>query len=252
MQLFDLRTFLIVAVVFVPLERLFAFHKEQKVFRKEWKTDLLYIFVNGALIKIGVAVVIICVSAAARSFVPPSVQTAVRTQPLWLQFVEIVILADLGFYLAHRLFHSVPFLWEIHKVHHSIEQLDWLAAARVHPIDQILTKAASIFPLLVLGFSEGALGAFGLIYFWHSHLLHSNVNLRLGPLKWFIATPEYHRWHHADDQEAYDKNFAGQLSIIDKLFGTLYMPKTKRPEKYGMGERLPGNYLSHLIYPFRR
>ncbi len=54
MQLFDLRTFLIVAVVFVPLERLFALHKEQKVFRKEWKTDLLYIFVNGALIKMDI------------------------------------------------------------------------------------------------------------------------------------------------------------------------------------------------------
>jgi len=83
-----------------------------------------------------------------------SVHAAVASQPVWLQFVEALLLADLGFYLAHRAFHAFPPLWKFHAVHHSIEELDWLAAARVHPVDQIITKGVSFLPVFALGFSD--------------------------------------------------------------------------------------------------
>ena len=67
------------------------------------------------------------------------------------------ILADLGFYTVHRLFHKIPWLWKFHAVHHSIEEMDWLAADRVHPIDQIFTKGASLLPVFALGFAAGPL-----------------------------------------------------------------------------------------------
>ena len=85
--------------------------------------------------------------------VPDAWRTAIAARPIWLQVITVVIIADLGFYLAHRLFHAVPWLWHFHAVHHSIEEMDWLAAHRVHPVDQIVTKGASLVPVFVLGFS---------------------------------------------------------------------------------------------------
>ena len=249
---FDLRGFLLACIIFIPLERLLALHKEQHVFRKWWWNDLIYVFANRILISAGLGMLAVAVIALSSWLMPRQLQAAVAGQPYWLQVVEAVILADLGFYTAHRMFHSIPWLWKFHAVHHSIEELDWLAAARVHPIDQIVTKAMSILPLFALGFAAVPIGIFAAIYFWHSILVHANVRLNFGPLRWLIASPEFHHWHHANQREAYNTNYAGQLSILDKLFGTMYMPEGQVPEKYGVDDLVPNTYLLHLIYPFKR
>jgi len=251
MMLSILWRFLIVAAVFVPLERLFALHAGQKILREGWKTDLVYAFINSAIIQIGAALVITLLSECLMRVMPSEVPLAVASQPAWVQFIEVVIIADIGFYIGHRTAHAVPFLWRFHQVHHSSERLDWLAAARVHPVDQIFMSSASMVPILVLGFSNGALLAYLTVYFWHSYFLHSNVRVGFGFLRPVIASPEFHHWHHADESEAYDKNYAGQLSVLDRLFGTLYIPADKKPEKYGTGAHLDTNYLSQLIYPFK-
>jgi sterol desaturase/sphingolipid hydroxylase (fatty acid hydroxylase superfamily) len=115
---------------------------------------------------------------------------------------------------VHRLFHSIPALWRIHQIHHSIEEMDWLAGARVHPIDQILTRGATLLPCFALGFSAWTIAVFAVAYHWHSMLLHSNLRLSFGPLNRLIASPDFHRWHHCRDREAWDRNFAGQLSLM--------------------------------------
>jgi sterol desaturase/sphingolipid hydroxylase (fatty acid hydroxylase superfamily) len=251
MKLFNFWQFIVVAAVFVPLERLFALRKEQRILRANWRLDLVYTFVNGALIKVGIMLIIVVAGSIFGRVVPERLRAAVAFQPFLIQLIEAVVSADLLFYAAHRLFHAVPFLWKFHAVHHSIEELDWLAAARVHPVDQIVTKGASILPLLALGFSDGVIAAYVVIYFWHSYLLHSNVRIKFGLLKWVVASPEYHHWHHANEQEAYGKNYAGQLSILDKLFHTLYLPQGKTPAKFGIDEPLSRGYLSQLIVPLR-
>jgi len=249
MKLFNVWQFLLIAAVFVPLERLFALRKEQRILREKWRLDLVYTFVNGALITVGIMLVILVAGIVFAHLVPQQIRVAVASQPLLIQFVEAVVTADLLFYAAHRLFHTVPFLWKFHAVHHSIQEMDWLASARVHPFDQIVTKGASILPLLALGFSEPVIAAHALVYSWHSYLLHSNVSIKFGLLKWVVASPEYHHWHHANQRDAYDKNYAAQLSILDRLFNTLYLPQGKRPEKYGIDEPVPRGYLSQLISP---
>lgn len=251
MKFFNLWQFLLVAAVFVPLERLFALRKEQKIFRAKWKLDLVYAIVNGALVKLGIILVIVVAGSIFGRVVPEGFRAAVASQPFLVQLIEAVVCADLSFYGMHRLFHTVPFLWKFHAVHHSIEELDWLAATRVHPFDQIATKGASFLPLLALGFSDGVIAAFLLVYFWHSYLLHSNVRIKFGPLKWVIASPEYHHWHHANEPEAYGKNYAAQLPILDKLFHTLHLPQGKRPAKFGIDEPLSRGYLLQLIVPLR-
>jgi sterol desaturase/sphingolipid hydroxylase (fatty acid hydroxylase superfamily) len=156
----------------------------------------------------------------------------------------------LGFYLVHRAFHKVPWLWRFHAVHHSIEEMDWLAAHRVHPIDQILTKGASLIPIFALGFASEPMFLFAVMYRWQALLIHSNVRIGFGPLRWIFASPQFHHWHHANHREAFDTNFAGQLSLLDLLFGTMHLPGRETPRLYGTDDPVPGDYVGQLAYPF--
>lgn len=250
-ELLDFRLFLVAAFVFIPLERLFAARKEQKLLRDGWANDLVYVFVNGIVIRVGLLFAIVAILALGAWMAPASLRSAVASQPLWLQLIEVLLLADLGFYFAHRAFHAVPMLWRLHAIHHSIEEMDWLAAARVHPVDQILTKSASLLPCFALGFSEWAIGAFAILYFWHSMLLHSNVRLGFGPLKRLIASPDFHHWHHAREREAWDRNFAGQLALWDFIFGTAHLPEGRRAQDFGVADPVPAGYAAQLLHPFR-
>jgi sterol desaturase/sphingolipid hydroxylase (fatty acid hydroxylase superfamily) len=252
MDLFDWKAFLLLLIVFVPLERLLPMHPGQELFRRGWLNDLIYVIVNGWLIKLGLVTLLVISILVSRAILPQSWRDAVGAQPYWLQTLEVLVIADVGFYLVHRLFHAVPWLWQFHAVHHSIEELDWLAAHRVHPIDQILTKSASLIPCFALGYSEVALAAFAVIYHWHSILLHANVRMNLGPLRWLIASPEFHHWHHSDHREAYDKNFAGQFAFLDVVFGTAHMTRGQEPTKYGCSDPVPRTYWQQLLYPFRQ
>jgi sterol desaturase/sphingolipid hydroxylase (fatty acid hydroxylase superfamily) len=251
-ELFDFRLFLVAAFVFIPLERLFAARRGQKLLRAGWADDLVYVFVNGVFIRLGLVAAVLAIMALGALLVPASLRALVAGQPLWLQAVEVLLLADLGFYLSHRAFHALPTLWRFHAVHHSIEEMDWLAAARVHPIDQIITKSVSLLPCFALGFSEWAIGAFAILYHWHSLLLHSNLRLGFGPLRWLIASPDFHHWHHAREREAWDRNFAGQLSLWDFVFGTAHLPEGRQAQSFGVGDPVPPGYAAQLLHPFRR
>ena len=128
--------------------------------------------------------------------------------------------------------------------------MDWLATHRVHPVDQIFTNMLSLMPIYFLGFSLEAMVIHQAIYQAQALLIHSNVKLNFGPFKWLFASPEYHHWHHANEKEAYDRNFAAQLSIIDVIAGTLFLPK-RLPKTYGVNEPIPRLYHQQLLYPFR-
>ena len=250
MDPFGLKVIFITFLVFVPLERLFALHPEQKAFRRDWANDLIFLLFNGLLIKLGLLAVIAVSIFAATQIVPASFQAAIGGLPYWVQLPLVIVLSDLGFYWTHRMFHAVPWLWRFHAIHHSIEELDWLAAARVHPVDQILTKGVSLVPVVALGFSEWAIGVYALLYQWQSVLIHSNVRFRFGPLRFLFASPEFHHWHHSDQREARDKNFAGQLSFLDALFGSLHLPPGRAPTTYGLDRPMPQRYVPQLLYPF--
>jgi sterol desaturase/sphingolipid hydroxylase (fatty acid hydroxylase superfamily) len=234
----------------LPLERLFALRPQQAVFRRDWANDLIYLLVNGLLIKLGLVAILAATMFAAAQIVPASFQAAIGGLPYWVQIPAAIVLSDLGFYWTHRMFHAVPWLWRFHAIHHSIEELDWLAAARVHPIDQNLTKGVSLIPVVALGFSEWAIGVYVLLYHWQSVLIHANVRIGFGPLRLLVASPEFHHWHHSNDREIRDRNFAGQLSFLDALFGTLHMPRGQMPTTYGLDRPMPQHYPLQLLYPF--
>ncbi|WP_246770954.1 sterol desaturase family protein [Aestuariivirga sp. YIM B02566] len=226
-------------------------HEGKKIFRPAWKIDLFYAVCSALFTKLGLALVIIGTIYLASLLVPSSLSAAVAGLPLWVQVVVAIILSDLGFYAVHRLFHKIPWLWKFHAIHHSIETLDWLAGHRVHPVDQILTKGASLVPVFALGFSDSAIVIYSMIYVWQSLLLHSNVSVNLGPLRYVLALPQFHHWHHADHPEAHDKNFAGQLAFLDFIFGTHHLPGRTLPERYGTSTPVPSDYTGQLLFPFK-
>ena len=246
-----LRGLLLIVLIFVPLERMLARRPEQRVFRRGWMNDVIYLLLNGQVTSFCLGVLIVGMTMTAGWLVPVSVRAAAGGQPYWMQIVEVIVLADLGVYFAHRAFHAVPWLWRFHAIHHSSEELDWLAATRVHPLDQIVTRGLSLLPVFTLGFSDVAIGAYMILYGWQSVLIHSNVRINFGPLRWLLASPEFHHWHHSRDRGARDKNFASQLPLLDVLFGTFHMPRGQMPSKYGLDQPIPATYPAQLLYPFR-
>ncbi|MFN4154676.1 MAG: sterol desaturase family protein [Paracoccaceae bacterium] len=247
----DYSLIFILACIFIPLERLYPLHDDQPILRRDWKNDLFYMLFNGIVVRTGFTVAAGVVMLGYTSVTGPNPFPAIAALPLWVQVICVVIVADIGYYTAHRLCHAVPFMWQFHAVHHSIEEMDWLATHRVHPVDQIFSTLMSLLPVYFLGFSVEALVIANLLYHVHSLLLHSNTRINFGPLKWVLASPEYHHWHHANEKDAYDRNFAGQLSIIDRIAGTMFLPQDRKPVAYGLETPIPRLYHQHLIHPFR-
>lgn len=250
--LMDFKGALIVVGVLLLLEWAIPARPNQLRFRSGWVTDMVYFLANRIPIGLGLMLVATLAHAAGLMFVPANFRSMVGAQPIWVQAVEIVLVADLLFYAVHRLFHRIPALWRFHAVHHSIKELDWLAAHRVHPVDQILTKGASLIPCFALGFSGEAILIYFLFYQWHSLMLHANVRIGFGPFHWLIASPCFHHWHHSDHPEVRNRNFSGQVPLWDLLFGTAHMRRDAMPTLYGSDDELPASYQHQLLYPFRR
>jgi sterol desaturase/sphingolipid hydroxylase (fatty acid hydroxylase superfamily) len=246
----DYTAIFILACIFIPLERLTALHPEQRTLRRDWVNDVVYVLVNGFLIRAGTTFVAGLSMYAYKTAFGPEPVVWFAQLPIWQQVIAAIVIADIGYYTAHRISHAVPFLWKFHSVHHSIEEMDWLAAHRIHPFDMVFTNTFALMPLYILGFSLEALLIFQVIYQAHTLFIHCNTRIKLGPLKWLIASPEYHHWHHANEKHAYDRNFAAQLSIIDVIAGTMNLPKHK-PDAYGINEPMPRLYPLQLIHPLK-
>ena len=240
----------VLAVIFIPLERLCALHP-RRVLRPGWRTDLVHYLVNGAALKLGLVVSVVVVGGALRVFVPGPLRTAVGASPGWVQISAGLAIAMVGGYAGHRAAHEVPLLWRFHRVHHSVREMDWLAANHLHPLDETIGRSAAVLPLYALGFGRVSLGAFIILITLQAIFIHANVRMSLGPLRWVIATPQFHHWHHAREPQAYNTNFAGEFPFLDALFGTLYLPRDRWPAQYGIDDTEPAGYLRQLAWPFR-
>ena len=225
---------IVYSAVFIPIERLFARLPEQGVFRPGWRTDLTYFFVSSLLVQV---LTILTLKPAMVFFdwaVMDAVQGAIRACPSVVQFLGLLFVADFTQYWVHRTFHAVPWLWRFHAVHHSAEHMDWLAGSRLHLVDIAVTRGLTYVPIYVLGFDEGPLFAYLVVVSAQATFIHANVRFEFGWLKWLVATPQFHHWHHAAEKEAIDKNFAVHLPVLDAMFGTMYLPG-RWPRAYGIG-----------------
>jgi sterol desaturase/sphingolipid hydroxylase (fatty acid hydroxylase superfamily) len=179
-------------------------------------------------------------------------RSPIAAWPLFVQALVALVLADFVSYWSHRLRHHARF-FPLHAVHHSAERLDWLAAARMHPFDDLVDNVVVTFPVLVLGFDPRIFVAIGPLLILHTLYLHASVRLSLGPLRWVIASPDFHRWHHSIDPAAQNANYGGVFSIWDVMFGTFRLPPA-RETRFGLAEQdaMPESLGAQLVQPLVR
>jgi sterol desaturase/sphingolipid hydroxylase (fatty acid hydroxylase superfamily) len=172
--------------------------------------------------------------------------------PLWLQALTFVAASDFLSYWIHRGYHGAK-LWKYHAVHHSSIELNWISAARFHPVNLLLGSFIVDAALLLAGISPNAMLWVGPFTTAHSAFVHANLKWTLGPFKYLLAGPVFHRWHHTALERGGSSNFAGTFPIWDILFGTFYMPKSELPDAYGLNdESFPTSFGAQLLYPSLR
>jgi sterol desaturase/sphingolipid hydroxylase (fatty acid hydroxylase superfamily) len=171
--------------------------------------------------------------------------------PLAIQAAIILLVSDFCSYWGHRAFHKGR-LWRFHAVHHSSTDLDWLSSVRLHPANDVIMRALGTAPVLAIGVKPTAVAALLPVITLMAIVVHANVDWDWGALRAVIASPRFHRWHHTNETEARDKNFAGMFPIWDILFGTYYMPRGKLPSRFGTDTPVPEGLIAQLAFPFRR
>jgi sterol desaturase/sphingolipid hydroxylase (fatty acid hydroxylase superfamily) len=246
---------ILLLAIFIPLEKLFAV-RPQKAFRKAFGTDLVYYFLNSLAPKLFLVIPMTILAVAVHRVVPSVYYSAVASLPLWLRLAAAMIVGEVGTYWAHRWSHEIPILWRFHAVHHSAEEIDFLVNTRAHPVDIVFTRLCDMVPMYILGLAQPMGNNLDVVpalvtiigTMW-GFFIHSNVNWRLGWFEWFISSPAFHHWHHANDgPERINRNYAPMLPWVDKIFGTLYLPQ-HWPEKYGIDAPISPNIGAQLLDP---
>lgn len=182
-------------------------------------------------------------------FYPAKAPTALG----WVLGAEILlalVLSEFGFYWYHRLCHQIPFLWRIHKLHHSVDKVNVGNYFFLHPLDTIFFKIFCTLPLIFIGFSDEAIFITLVFQQTQKLLMHSNTGAPLRLLNYFLISAELHRMHHSKDLQEVG-NYGGVLSLWDLVFGTFKTRESVVPIEYGIEEQAPSNIRQMLVYPIK-
>jgi sterol desaturase/sphingolipid hydroxylase (fatty acid hydroxylase superfamily) len=230
---------LLAAMVFLPLEELFPYGEPT---RTERHTDVLFATV-GAVLAHGLLAVVTGAVLALGQWVGPGLladQGLLVTLPLGL------LLFELTGYGYHRAAHGLPGLRALHDVHHSAEDLDWLAGFRQHPVELVLSTVVQNLPLVLLGLPVASHGLLVMALRVHALFVHANLAVPawLDPV---VTTPRFHRRHHARDLPT--ANYAVLFPWLDRLFGTW---DGAPANDFGLPNRPRKGFLGWLLHPLRR
>lgn len=244
----------LLTIVFVPLERVFA-RRPQKVFRKAWLQDFGWYFLGGLLPSRLLIPAMAAIGTALHFAIPSGLHARAAAMPLAARLAASLIVGELGFYWGHRWSHEIPFFWRFHAVHHSAEEMDWLVNTRAHPVDLVFTRLCGFIPMYALGLTQPMSSRLDMVplaviltsTIW-GFFIHANLNWRLGPLEWLIATPAFHHWHHTY-KAPLNRNFSPMLPWVDRLFGTYYVPKAEWPSRYGTETAVDSGIAGQLLQP---
>ncbi len=238
-------------LIFVFVEKLWPLRKHQPVFRPEWQTDFHHFIVNHMVVGFVLLATNLLVHKLFGWAAKDGVQAWVQGLPFPVALFLIILVADLVQYWTHRAYHEVPMLWRLHAVHHSVKSMDWMAGSRQHILELLITRTLVLAPIFVLGFSKDVIDAYIVVVGFQAVFNHANVDVRLGPLRYLIVTPNFHHWHHSQDDEAIDKNYAAHFAFLDHLFGTAVQADRKWPNEYGVvGDYVPNGFWQQLKFPF--
>lgn len=236
------------AILFILLERIFPYNKNQKFLREGFFDDLaLYSIAQSYILSILIFGYII-------SFIDNSTGLSrlklFSNIPIWIQLIFFTITHDIYIYFMHRWQHSNKWLWRIHEAHHSTKKVDWLSGSRSHAVEILINQTVEFAPIILLGSPPEVIAYKGLISAVWGMYIHSNIDVKSGWLQKIINGPEMHRWHHSTGKGR-NRNFATKLAIWDWIWGTAFLPDSK-PEDYGLKTFFPKNYFSQTLYAFRK
>lgn len=236
------------AGILIVLERICPYSDGQRLFRKGFVVDFVWYAILQSYI---LSLVIYGVIALVKPYVDTYAVGVFRGLPLVAQLGIAILVHDFYIYWFHRLQHRVPFLWRIHEAHHSSHDVDWLSGSRSHPTEILINQTVEFLPLVLFASPEVVVLKGCVDAIWGMYI-HSNINVRTGWLQYFINGPEMHRWHHADDDHIANVNFSTKLAVWDWMFGTAFLPKHHKPERYGLrNEEYPESYFKQTVYAFR-
>lgn len=252
---------IILSLVVWSLEIAFPWRKEQPIIRKDFWLDAFYMFFNFYIFKL---IIFIAFSNVTEMLFTDLMGGDLKkfalfdisNFPAWSQLLIFFIVTDFIQWFTHVLLHRYNFLWEFHKVHHSVEQMGFAAHLRYHWMENVFyTPMKYIVVMLIGGFTPDQ--AFIVFYFAIAigHLNHANIKLDYGPLKYILNNPKMHIWHHAmslpEDRQK-GVNFGISLSIWDYIFKSNYIPSSGKDIELGFTNlaKFPKTFVKQLVYGF--
>ncbi|MFT5618544.1 MAG: sterol desaturase/sphingolipid hydroxylase (fatty acid hydroxylase superfamily) [Arenicella sp.] len=250
---------LAISVFFLLLEWVKPWRKNQPKFRKDFWLDAFYMFFNFFLFSLIIynvasdVFVDLFKSFLALFGIKNLVAIQVDKLPIWGHLLIGFIVRDFVQWWTHRLLHRVNWLWQFHKVHHSVQQMGFAAHLRYHWMETVVYRTIEYIPLAMIGIG---LNDFFIIHIFTlavGHFNHSNYYLNLGWLKYVFNNPQMHIWHHAKElpnEKRFGVNFGLTLSIWDYLFKTDYIPYNGRDIELGFEDikEFPDSFIEQSAY----
>ena len=254
---------IIISLVVWGLEIVFPWRKNQSIFRKDFWLDTFYMFFNFFILNL---IILIALSNSAAQLFNDILRIVgltisnfqlfdINEFPFWLRIFVFFIIIDFVQWFTHTLLHKYEFLWNFHKVHHSVKEMGFAAHLRYHWMEPVVYNSMKYIPLAIMGgFTAQDIA---LVHFFNitiGHLNHANINWDYGFLKYILNNPKMHIWHHSKElpkERRKGVNFGITLSIWDYIFKTNYIPSDGRDIEIGFkgDELFPKGFINQEFYP---
>jgi len=250
---------IVVSLVFVIAEKASPWHHPHQTFRRGWLRDVLFLALNGHVLQLLLGTWLYFVFVETIELLRwCGIEAEVgvgESWPLWVHCLVFTVASDFVQWCTHIALHKVPVLWEFHKVHHSIDRLDWIANFHFHWVEILVYKATQALPLAFLGVPyDAVLWIYVFGTFW-GHFNHANLPWQIGPARFLFNSPRMHIWHHdASDEGGAAKNYGIVLSAWDWIFGTAFWPPDRVPQRLGYpgDEEMPQHFGGQMTWPLAR
>jgi len=220
---------------------------------RRWPANLAIVAIGAALVRLALPVTAVSTAALAARHGWGLLNGGV-TLPTWAAVAVSVIVLDLAIYLQHVVFHAVPVLWRLHRMHHADLDVDATTGARFHPLELLLSVVVKVTVVAALGAPPAGVVLFEVLLAASSTFNHANLALPGWvdrALRWILVTPDMHRVHHSIDAAETRSNFGFALAWWDRLGGTyraqpaaghaamtLGIPAFRDPADLGLGPLL--------------
>ncbi|MGC1630844.1 MAG: sterol desaturase family protein [Gelidibacter sp.] len=256
---------IVISLLVWALEAMFPWRKDQSIVREDFWLDTFYMFFNFFLLNL---IVLIALSNTVAEFFNDILGVfgghinsfqifSVNNLPRWLGLLIFFIITDFVQWNTHRLLHRVPWLWNFHKVHHSVKEMGFAAHLRYHWMEPVVYNSLLYIPIAIIGGFDAQDVA--IVYFFSiviGHLNHANLGWNYGPLKYILNNPKMHIWHHVKElpkDKQHGINYGLTLSLWDYIFNTHHVPHDGRDIELGFedDENFPKTFIKQSIYPIK-